>query len=54
MAIIERVLYAITTFSVPKPIKRRTTENKVKELTSKLLGTHEFPQFTGIVDDTHV
>ena len=26
----------------------------MKELTSKLLGKNEFPQFIGIVDDTHV
>ena len=32
----------------------RTTANKVKELTNKLLGTHEFPQCLGIIDDTHV
>ena len=54
MVIIKRVLYAITTFSGPKPIKLRTTENKVKELTNKLLVTHEFPQCIGIIDDTHV
>ena len=29
-AIIKRVLYAITTFSEPKPMDFRTTENKVK------------------------
>ena len=43
-AIIKRVSYAITTFSGPEPIKLPTTENKVKELTNKLLGAHEFPQ----------
>ena len=32
----------------------RTTANKVKELTNKLLGTHEFPQCLGIIDDTRV
>ena len=32
----------------------RTTKNKVKKLTNKLLGTHEFPQCIGIIDDTHV
>ena len=42
--IIKRVSYAITTFSGPEPIKLPTTENKVKELTNKLLGAHEFPQ----------
>ena len=52
-AIIKRVLYAITTFSGPEPIKLRTTENKVKELKNKL-GPHEFPQCIKIIDDTHV
>ena len=53
-AIIKRVSYAITTFLGPKLIKLPTTENKVKKLTNKLLGTHEFPQCTGTIDDTHV
>ena len=26
----------------------------MKELSKKLLGTHEFPQSTGAIDDTHV
>ena len=42
--VIKKVSYAITTFSGPKPIKLPATKNKVKELTNKLLGTHEFPQ----------
>ena len=42
--IIKKVSYAITTFSGPKLIKVPTTKNKVKELTNKLLGTHELPQ----------
>ena len=54
MAIIKRVSYAITTFSGPEPIKLPTTENKMKELTNKLLGTHEFPQCIGTLDDTDV
>ena len=54
MAITKRVSYAITTFSGPEPIKLWTTENKVKELTNKWLGTHEFPQCLGIIDDPHV
>ena len=54
MAIIKRVSYAITTFSRPEPIKLSTTEKKVKKLTNKLLGTHEYPQCTGTIDDTYV
>ena len=42
LAIIKRGSYTITTFSGPKPTKLPTTENRVKELTSKLLGTHNF------------
>ena len=38
-AIIKRVSYAITTFLGPEPIKLPTTENKLKELTNKLLET---------------
>ena len=26
----------------------------MKELTNKLLGTHEFPQYVGTIDDTDV
>ena len=51
-AIIKRVSDAITTFSGREPIKLPTTENKIKELTNKLLGTHEFPQCIGTIDDT--
>ena len=54
LAIIKRVSYAITTFSGPGPIKLPTTENKMKELTNKLLGTYEFPQCIGTIDDTEV
>ena len=54
MAIIKKVSYAITTFSGPEPIKLPTTENNVKELSNKLLGTHEFPQCIGTIDDTDV
>ena len=50
---IKRVCYAITTFSRPKPIKLPTTEKKMKDLTNKLLGIHEFPQCIGTIDDTH-
>ena len=46
-AVTKKFLYAITTFSGPKPIKLRTTENKVKELTNKLLGTQKCPQCKG-------
>ena len=42
--IIKKISYAITTFSGPKLIKLPTTENKVKERTNKLLGTHKFCQ----------
>ena len=52
MAIIERVSDAITTFSGPEPIKLPTTENKMKKLTNKLLGTDEFAQCIGTIDDT--
>ena len=53
-AIIENVSYAITTFSGAEPIKLPTTENKVKELTNKLLGTREFLQCIGAIHDTHI
>ena len=43
-AIIKSVSYAITTFLGAAPIKLPATENKVKELTDKLLETQEFPQ----------
>ena len=43
-AIIKSVSYAITTFSGAAPIKLPAAENKVKELTDKLLETQEFPQ----------
>ena len=52
MAIIKRVSYAIATFSGPKPIKLPTPENKVKEVTNKLLGTNEFSQCVGTIDET--
>ena len=35
-------------------MKLPTTENKVKELTNKLLETHEFPQCIGTIDDADV
>ena len=53
-AIIKRAFNAITTLSGPEPIKLPTTENKVKELTNKLLQTHEFPQCVGTIHDTHI
>ena len=53
-AIIKRVSYAITTFSGREPIKLPMTVNKVKELTNKFLGTHEFPHCIGTKDDTHI
>ena len=37
LAVIKGVSYAITTFSGLEPIKLPTTENKMKELTNKLL-----------------
>ena len=54
MAVIKRVSHTSTTFSGPEPIKLSSTENKVKELTNKLLGTHEFPQCIGTIDDAHI
>ena len=50
----QRVSYVITTFSGPEPIKLPTTENKVKELTNKLLGTRELSQCIGTIHDTHI
>ena len=35
-------------------IKFPTTENKVKELTNKILGTQEFPQYIGTIDDAYI
>ena len=54
MDIIKKVSYGVTTFWVPEPIKRPTTENKSKELTNKLLGTQELPQSIGTIDHTHI
>ena len=54
-AIIKKVSYTITTFSGAKPIKLQTTENKMmKELTNKLMGTHELPRCVGTIRDTHI
>ena len=53
-AITKRVSYAITIFLGSEPIKLPTTENKVKELTNTLLGTHEFPQCIQTIHDTHI
>ena len=53
-ALNKRVSYAITTFSGPQPIKLLTAENKKKELTNKLLGTHEFPLYIRAIDDTYI
>ena len=52
--IIKKVSYGITTFSGAQPIKLPTTENKVKELTNKLMGTHELPRCVGTIRDTHI
>ena len=35
-------------------MKLPTTESKVKELSNKLLGTHEFPQCIGAADGIHL
>ena len=54
-ATIKKVSYTITTFSGAKPIKLPTTENKMmKELTNKLMGTHELPRCVGTIRDTHI
>ena len=47
-------LAIITTFLGPEPIKLPTNENKVQELTNKLLGTHRFPQCIETIDNTHI
>ena len=53
-AIIKRVFhsYAITPFLGSRLIKLPTIENKVKELTNRILGTHEFSQCIEAIDDT--
>lgn len=51
-AITTRVSYATTEIEGPELIKLSTTEINVKEITN--LGTCEFPQCAGTLDDTHI